>query len=299
MRTTALVILLVLSISLVYCQNKPIRKRTSTTYTYHYNGDKVKRNKRIDNYIVYDKKGNEIKYATYGEVSEGYSVSDQGNATISDRWNNSNIFTCEFTTYYNNQRKMRVDTWLYHDNQKYELWDYCIFKYNDQGLLIKQITFTPTDTIKEIETCIYDKNLNKVRIIDSSFKPHPNVGLSVVRTENQFDERKRLILTTMFSDEKFLLRKKFFYNGSNRIEWRYDNESDNSLWSTTETSYQTLNQSTNSEVPLEICWQTANPVDWSETDQMYFHNTDGRLEKIESYNKGKLTEVTKFTYKYY
>jgi len=300
MKTTAFLILSLLFIPLVYGQKTLLKKRTSVTTTYYDKGDdKIRHYTRTDNYIVYDKQGREIEYATYGEVSESYGKTEEGNAVIGDQWHYSNIFMSEFTTYDDKARILRLDTWLYHDNQKSILWDYSVFKYNDHDLPIKQITYTGKDSLKKTETKVYDKNLNLIEVIDSSYNEYPGVKLSILRTQNQFDVQNRLILITEFSDRKFLLRKKYLYTDNNVVELRYDKDSDSSLWCETETTYAGSKQSVNSDKPLEECWQTAETGYWTETDKIYFRNAEGLLLKIETYSKGALTGVTKFSYKYY
>jgi hypothetical protein len=105
----------------------------------------------------------------------------------------------------------------------------------------------------------------------------------------------------MFSDGKFLLRKKFLYDKNNEIELRYDKEGDKVPWSVTETTYRGLNQSQDFDWVSEVCWKTVGPVesDTTETDEIYFRDVNGLLEKIETYSRGELKGVTKFTYKYY
>jgi len=253
---------------------------------------------RTDNYVVYDKQGREIEYATYGEVSESYGTTEDGNAIIGDQWHYSNILMSDFTTYDSNGRIKRVDTWRYHENRKVELWDYAIFKYNDHGLPVKQTTFTGKDSLKETETTVYDKNFNIIQVVDSSYNKYPGVKLSILRTENQFDSQNRLILTTEFSEGQFLLRKKYLYADNNVVELRYDKDGDSSLWCETETTYVASKQNLNSNSPSEVCWQVAE-LDGTETDEVYFRNADGLLMKTETYSRGELTGITKFNYKFY
>jgi len=287
--------------SFVYGQKKQVKKRTSVTTTYYDKGDdKIRHYKRTDNYIVYDKQGREIEYAAYGEVTESYSTTEECTSVIGDTWLNANIFTDDFTTYDSKGRILRVDTWLYHDNEKSVLWDYCVFKYNDHDLPVKQTTYTGKDSLKKTKTTVYDKNLNVIEVIDSSYNEYPGVKLSILRTENQFDAQNRIILATEFSDGHFLLRKKYLYTVNNVVELRYDNDSDASLWCETETTYAGLKPTVDSDVALEDCWQTVEKDGyWSETDEVYFRNAEGLLLKIETYSRGELTGITKFNYKYY
>lgn len=250
----------------------------------------------MDNYAIYDRQGREIEYATYGEVSEKYGKTEDGQAVISDSWDNFKIFTSDFTTYNYNGRRSKMETWLYHDNVKSEFWNYRVYQYNDDGSLVKETQFTAKNVKEKTVTYTYDKQLNNIEIVDSTFNGYLTAKQSVSRTENKFDTLNRIVLTTMFSDGKFLLNKKFLYDNGTTTELRYDNKNAITPWLATVTKTGEIAQYPHPVKTLEVSSKITGSA---ETIEIYLYNADGLLEKIETYSKGELTQTTSFKYKFY
>jgi len=284
-----------------YSQQRLVKKRTETSiWTYTNDKGKKKTQTQLEAFIVYDRQGKEIEYGNFGESFGTQVIGKDSSVTWYCGKDYSKINAVDFTNYDNEGRKIKEETWYYKDNMKSRTSGYTIFKYNDLGLLFKEITFSEKDSTRKTRTYIYDLNSNNIEMVDSSFNSFLNDSkISVHKSINQFDTLRRIILTTELSDEKLLLRKRFLYrDGADVItELRYDNASDTSLWSITETKIGFIKQFPYPKKKLEKYWKVINSS--TETREIYIYNKDCLLDKIENYSGVKLTGYTKFNYEYY
>lgn len=280
-----------------YAQQELVKKRTATDLLF-YTTDKgkAKTQKQIDYYILYDKQGREIEYVSFGEYRERQVIGKDNSISWYCSQDYSKINSVDFSTYDTMGRKVKEETWFYKDNKKNWTSGYTIFKYNGSGLLLKEIRYSAKDTVEKTITYIYNINSDNTEIIDSSFT---SGKISVYKTENLFDTLKRITLTTEYSNGKLLLRRKFLYrDGTDNItELRYDNASDTSLWSITETKIGYIRQFPYPKKKLEKFWKVINST--AETREVYLYNKNCLPDKIEIYSGITLTGYTKFDYEYY
>ncbi|PCH91366.1 MAG: hypothetical protein COB85_09160, partial [Bacteroidetes bacterium] len=215
-------------------------------------------------------------------------------------WDYSKISSVNFTTYQENGKKSKEETWFYKDNKKSWTSGYAIFIYNESGLLVKKNNYSSKDTVEKTVTYIYDNSSNNIEIIDSSFNSLFTASkISTHKAVNQFDTLKRIIMTTEYSNGELLLRRKFLFNDimDKTTELRYDNASDTSLWSITETITGNIKQFPYPQKILERFWKVINST--SDTREIYLYNKDCFLSKIEFYSGVTLSGYTKFDYEYY
>ena len=284
-----------------YSQQRLVKKRAETSVWTYVNEKGTKETQtQLESFIIYDKQGKEIEYGIYGE-SFGTQVKGKDSSIT---WycgkDYSKINAVDFTSYDKNDRKIKEETWYYKDNKKSWSSGYTTFTYNDLGLILKETKFSEKDTIQKTITYSYDLNSNNIEVIDSTFNSFLNAGgTSIHKSINRFDTLKRITLTTEFTDDELLLRRRFLYHdGTNVItELRYENASDTSLWSITETITGYIKQFPCPNKKLERYSKVINSS--SETREIYFYNNDCLLDKIEYYSGVKLTGYTKFDYEYY
>jgi hypothetical protein len=298
MKTIVFVLLSLLNALIAYSQKRQLKREVAVTTNYYYENGKEKSSDRLEYYEKYDRQGHEIEYATYGEVTESAVTTGGGGVAIGDDFDYLNIFASWFTTYDNNGRQLRAETWLFHNNQKSELFDYTKFQYNHQGLLVKEIKYSPKNTVDKTVSYTYDKSGNNTRIIDSDYTFDRSLKVSVDSTENQFDTLNRLISSTEYSNGKFLLRKKFIYAGDIEIELRYDDDP-GKLWAETETTYRSPGQPGTAALVSENCQQITDKDGLFEKDELYIRDSNGLLKQIKTYINGDLMSVTRFIHRFY
>lgn len=300
MRPTITFILTIFALT-SYSQPRLVKKQTEiSVWTYVNDKGKKKTQTQRENFIVYDQQGNEIEFGNFGESFGAQVIGKDSSVSWYCGKDYSKINTVDFTSYDKEGKKIKIEKWFFNDNIKSGISDYTIFKYNNLGLLLKEITFSEKDIILKTTTYAYDLNSNNIGIVDSTFNSFLNSDrISIHKTINQFDTLKRIILTTEFLDGQLLLRKKFLYRDDMGLttELRYDNASDTSLFSFTETKVDNIKPFPYPKKKLEKYWKVINST--TESREIYIYNKKCLLDKIEIYSGIKLTGYTKFDYEFH
>ena len=300
-----LTLMLLFSVSASYCQRQ-VKKRTEINVSYPTKHSfSKKKYTRKENYVVYDRQGREMEFAMFGESFHTSVVNKDSTITMYCGEDESKIGSLDISVYDTNGRKIKEENWFCKNNKKDVYSGYKLYQYNEQNLLYKERRYSLLDssraTLENIVTYVYDKNKNNTEEIDSDYSSFyaPKNQAHIHKTINQYDDLKNLDYSAEYSDGKLLLRKKYLYRdyGPTVTELRYDNESDASLWSITETTYGDLDQDPYPRKKLEEFWKVINSS--SEYRKIYIYNKDCLLIKIEESNGITLGGCTKFEYEYY
>jgi len=256
-------------------------------------------NNIVQNVTIFNPNGQETEYITYGQSFGKSVVNKDSSITRYCGKDYKKIDAIDFMTYDEKNRKIKEETWFYVDNQKSWTTGYAILTYNDSNLESKEISYSKTGNIRSIRTFLYDLNQNNIEVVDTIFISSDSNKISINRTVNQFDTLNRVSSTIEFIDGKILLKKKFLYNSAYglKTELRYDNDSDTSLWSITETIVDYIDQFPYPKKTKENYWKVINSK--TESREKYIYNKDCLLDRIEFYSGCELTSYLKYEYEFY
>lgn len=251
---------------------------------------KVKRNY---DYTRYDKKGNEIEWGVYGEVT-GFVIEGR---EIGESWNHSKLDFVEFYTYDSLNRKISEKTYSYKNNNKENLRTFTNFTYDSLNNLILKERFDPDSALSNIKCYYYDKRNNNILILDSTFNipNNPEVYIS----SKTYDSKNRIIRMRSSNNSKLIYREQYIYNETQNLTTilRYDNDSDSSLWSIRKIYYGNIDYSSYPNKKVQDFWIVIDGK--SETREFYKYNRKGFLKFIYEYNGLDMVKYTKFKYKFY
>jgi hypothetical protein len=256
-------------------------------------------NNIVQNVTIFNPNGQETEYITYGQSFGKSVVNKDSSITRYCGKDYKKIDAIDFMTYDEKNRKIKEETWFYVDNQKSLTTGYAILTYNDSNLESKEISYSKTGNIRSIRTFLYDLNQNNIEVVDTIFISSDSNKISINRKVNQFDTLNRVSSTIEFIDGKILLKKKFLYNSAYglKTELRYDNDSDTSLWSITETIVDYIDQFPYPKKTKENYWKVINSK--TESREKYIYNKDCLLDRIEFYSGCELTSYLKYEYEFY
>jgi hypothetical protein len=251
---------------------------------------KVKRNFA---YTRYDKKGNEIEWGFYGEVT-GFALEGGG---IGDSWDYSKLDCVAFYTYDKLNRKILEKTYSYKNNNKEKLRSFTNFTYDSLSNLILEEQFESDSTRSNIKCYYYDKRNNNILILDSTFY-FANNPVVYIRIKI-FDSKNRIIKLSSSNESKLIYREKYIYNETQDLTTilRYNNDSDSSLRSIRKIYYGYIDYFPYSNEKLQDFWIDIDGK--SETREFYKYNRKGLLKLIYEYNGLDKVKYTKFKYKFY
>lgn len=251
---------------------------------------KVKRN---FDYTRYDKKGNEIEWGVYGEVT-GFALEGGG---IGDSWDYSKLDFVEFYTNDTLNRKILEKTYSYKNNNKGSLRSFTNFTYDSLNNLILEEQFDSDSTLSNIKCYYYDKRNNNILILDSTFNFANNPEV-YIRTKT-FDSKNRIIKMSSSNESKLIYREQYIYNDTQDLTTilRYDNDSDSSLWSIRKIYYGNIDYFPYPNKKLQNFWIVIDGK--SEKRKFYKYNRKGLLKSNYEYNGLDKVKYTKFKYKFY
>lgn len=299
-----LTITFILSLFLLssHSQKRIVKKRTETVVSstpFIYDGYNLSRTK-ISNYIKYDHNGNEIENGTYGESKTKVHTFENGRSMMTCSRDYSKINFVIFSTFDNNGKKIKDETWYYKNNLKNQLESYTIYKYNDFGFLLKEIHYSDLDTISYTVTYDYDRNQNNILIVDSFFNSRINSdSISISKTIRKFDSQKRVTVNLKYFGDKLWSRRKYIYQEKLGIttELSFDNLNDTSLIFVTDTKFGHIEECPYSKEKLAESYRSSKSK--SRRGKIYYYNNDCLLVKIEEYNDDELIEYSVFDYEFY
>lgn len=297
MKTLLTTLFSIISI-LAFSQQRQIKKQIERI-VYIDKKTPKKLNNVVLNVTLFNQKGQETEYITYGQSYGKSVINKDSSITRYCGKDYQKIDAVDYIIYDEKGREVKAETWFFEDNKKSWTAGYTTTIYNDTGNKLQEIGYNRTGTIRRTRTFLYDSKLNNIEIIDSNLNSSDEKNISIDRTLNQFDTLNRVILTSEFKEGKLLLRKKFLYNSTYglKTELRYDNNSDTSLWSITETIVDYIDQFPYPKKTKEHYWKVINSK--TESREKYIYNKDCLLDRIEFYSGTNLTSYYKYEYEFY
>ncbi len=292
MKLTVIIIGLLLGFSSCsyYAFPPKIDTRTEIHYSYktnkNYERSKWRKTNQRNGYERYDKKGNVIEEAEYGEIWHFESVNTNADSSVSvisgHRRNYNNLNRVHYYFYDSAGKKSNDELWQFKNNKKDYLIYKTIFEYDTKGKLIKKTEF--------------DKdNINQVISNDSVFN-FTYEGSARVEGKRQdttiTDSLGRPIEKIHYFEDKFLYRQEFRYDHRGDIvaEIRYNHKPD-SLCCISEWQYNYDKQ------PIrKFCKVIGSKT---ETKDVYIYNRKKLLVKVLHYSGEELEGYTKYKYKLY
>lgn len=263
-----------------------------------YKASKCRKTCQKIGYIQYNRNGNIIEEAEYGELWHFSSVTKNADSIISvisgHGRNYKNLNTVHYYKYDSAGKKTQDELWQFKDNEKNYLIYRTIFEYNSSGKLIRETEFDKLNKVSRLQD--YSKDILNQTISKDSVFNFSHEGIIRVEGKTQdttiTDSLGRPIEKTHYYKDKFIYRQEFRYDrwGYNVTELRYDDKPD-SLWCITEWQYNYDKQ------PVRKFWKIIGGT--TETKDVYIYNKKKLLVKILHYHRENLVGYTKYKYKLY
>ena len=250
-------------------------------------------------YIKYDKKGNEIEIAEYGEIWRFREVTTNPDSSITVTSGHGrhmkNLNTVTFRSYNQSNQIQSEEFWSYKDNKKNYLIHRTEYQYNN-GELIGEIEYDEEGEISR------EMNYNEDKSIKINNKKRPFYQ-PILRVEGNskykitYDSLGREIEKFHYSNGKFLRRTVTVYERNLKTTYLYDDSPDK-LWSFTEEKYDYL-----TDKLIRRYWKVLDST--TERIEIFEYNKKGLLKRILTYGvdlqtgKDELEKFTKYKYEYY
>jgi hypothetical protein len=277
--------------------------RTEIQYSYkrdkNFKTSKWKKTSRKTGYERYDKKGNIIEEAEYGEIWHFRKVTTNADSSISvtsghgRNWKNINKI--HYYVYDSTSKKTQDELWQFKDNKKSYLIYKTVFEYDTSGKLIKETEYDKDSKVSRLQD--YSKDNSNQTISKDSVYNFSYEGITRVEGKRQdttiTDSLGRPIEKIHYYKDKFLYRIEYRYDrwGDIVTEIRYDNKPD-SLWCITEWQYDIITKQ-----PTRKFWKVIGSK--TETKDIYIYNRKKLLVKILHYSGEELRGFTRYKYKLY
>ena len=290
-------------IGLNSCSFRISSSKVKTRYEYdnayrtnkNFELSKWRKNKTKIGYIKYDKKGNEIEIAEYGEIWRFRKVTTNPDSSITVTSGHGRhmkkLNTVTFRSYNKSNQIQSEEFWSYKDNKKNYLIHRTEYKYNN-GELIGEIEYDEEGKISREMKYNEDKSVqinNKKRPF---FQPIIRVeGNS--KYEITYDSLGREIEKFHYSNGKFLRRTVTDYQKDMVTISKYDDTPDK-LWCYTKEKY-------SKGKLISSHWNVVDSP--TETKDLFEYDENELLIKISHYNLNSGSEeleyYTEYKYKYY
>ena len=265
----------------------------------NYEISKWRKAKDKTGYIKYDKNGNEIEIAEYGEIWHFREVTTNPDSTIMVTSGHGRhmkkLNTVTFKTYNEGNQIISEECWRFKDNKKNYLLYKTEFRYLN-GEIIGEVEYDSDGNISR------EMYFNEDKTVQVNNKNRPFYE-PIVRVEGnskyelKYDSLGREIEEFHYSNGEFLRRTVTVYQDDLITTYLYDDAPDK-LWCYTEEKYNYL-----TDKIIRRYWKV---IDSSvEEKEIFEYNKKGLLRKVSTYRvdlrtgKDKLEKYTKYRYDYY
>lgn len=287
MKTLLQILSICLTLSSCSYYGSPPLVKVRYEYLYNYKPKLLKswktstwrKDKRLVEYIKYDKNGNEIEIGEYGEIWHFQEVKQNLDSTVSITSGHGNypkkLNTATFNTYNDSNEILTKEVWRYHDNKKEYLVYRTEYMYSNSKLT-KEIEYDSDRNITREKNYDIQNNMETEDHKKTIYEPFVRIG-GDTKDSSTYDTTGRIIEKYHFYKGAFLRRTLWVYNDQDHIvtTYLYDNHPD-SLWSFTEITYDFLTKQ-----PERMYWKVLNSR--TESKEIYIYNRMKLLNKILHY----------------